>query len=368
MTIRKILKIYSEKTIIISFTLILCLFVLEIGLRALGRQPSNMTDGFYEQYKNSYRLKKNVKKVTKWPAHSYTTFTNSFGFRDLTTGIKNLDKKSYFAFLGDSQTFGNGVDYQDSFVGIFAGLISEKGIEVLNLGVGGHHFNDQESLFMDFCKNVSRKPVKVFLCLDPVSIHSFDKEYKHIIVKSGYLFDSRRGWKIPYVKMVISNVSAAYCFFRDNLRKLETKWFHKEFAGDVPPYLKIFSRNNRMHHPDTVKKFESYLNRFEEYCHRIGTTPIYVYLGLADSFRLNELLMQLGKDPKDYDTSFYEKYMINYCNNRKVKLINTKPALRKFHDKGMRLSFKIDPHYNEFANRVVGEYLNSKVFCVEKLQ
>ena len=129
-------KTFFNKIVIVIMTLIVSLILLEAGLRLIGRMPTNMTDGFYEQYGNSYRLKMDIKKVTNWPSFSYVTYTNSFGFRDKTTGTRQISDKPYYVFLGASDVFANGVNYEDSFVGVFDKLASNNGIEILNMGNG----------------------------------------------------------------------------------------------------------------------------------------------------------------------------------------------------------------------------------------
>ncbi len=131
----------------IVWTVLACLAGLEIGLRAVGRSPTNMAEGIADQYGDSFRLKKNITKTVKLPAFSYTVHTNEYGFRDASVGPKGLMGKPFDVFLGASDVFGNGVDFEDSFVGVFAQEASKRGIGVLNLAVGGH-FSSIRSPFL----------------------------------------------------------------------------------------------------------------------------------------------------------------------------------------------------------------------------
>ena len=47
----------------IVWTILVCLVGLEIGLRAIGRSPTNMAEGIADQYGDSFRLKKNITKT-----------------------------------------------------------------------------------------------------------------------------------------------------------------------------------------------------------------------------------------------------------------------------------------------------------------
>lgn len=362
MTSHKNIRNIAGKLFTIAVTVIACMVILEVGLRIMGRVPSNITDGIFEQSGDSYRLRKNIFKVSRWPSFTFTTYTNSLGFRDKETGDRNITDIPYFLFLGDSLVFANGVDYEDSFAGIFADLTVNNNIEVLNMGIGGHHIADQEKLLIDFTRGLAKKPSKIFFFVDPVFISTFDSDSRNIIVKNGYLFD-RRSWKLAFIRLTLSNMSSAYCFFRDNMRLLQAKWIHMNIGeGDVPPYLSLYSRHNRMRDRDIIVRFEARLNEIERYCQNMGSEIIYVYLPFADSYSFYTLLDQLGEDRKDYDVMFYVKLMEDYCKKKNIRFINLKPVLQTHYNEGKILRYKTDPHYNTFANRVVGEFLYDQIF------
>jgi hypothetical protein len=352
---------FLEKMFVVMATIFVCLIFLEIGLRAFGRKPTNMADGIFEQSGDSYLLKKNITKVIKRPSSSYVTYTNSFGFRDSATGDRNLLEKPYFTFLGASQVFGNGVNYEQSFVGIFAGLAKNHGIEVLNLAVGGHYLYEQEELLINLAQSSPQKPSKVFICIVPKRLLDFDRENDNIFVKGGYLFKKKR-WLIPYLKITASNRSSVYCFFRDNIRRLQVKLFNR-YAGKIYNHLEVYSKKNRLVDPNLAKNLETHLNRFESYIYSLKATPIYVYLPIIDSYRLNDLMPKIGKNPENYDCAFFTKLMENHCEKHGIQFINLRTILKKHHDQGTQLRFKLDAHYNEHANRFVGEYLYNRIFA-----
>jgi hypothetical protein len=345
----------------VFITLLICFLMLEAGLRLLGRLPSNMADGISTQYGDSYRLKPNIKKTINYPAFSYTVYTNEFGFRDKLSGSKPLANKDFFAFLGASDVFGNGVDYQDSFVGIFSEFAHQKGIEVLNLAIGGHYFLDQENMLKDFIKTTQHKPSLIAFCVNELHIPKFDKVNNNILVKNGYIFN-KTSWRAAYIRLMIGNLSSAFCFFRDAIRRIQEKWLKYELNEKSPEFLQMYAINSRMHDPANVNKFEEYLGEFEKYCRENGMKLVYVYIPISDNFRLNKILQQIGKNPDDFDPSYYEKIMKSYCEKKNMKLINLRPVLQHHFDSGKELRFKLDPHYNLFGNQAIGEYLVKEMF------
>jgi len=345
-----------RKAGVVLMTLLVCLVTFELGLRGIGRRPTNMADGIADQDGDSFRLKKNVTKVMRFPAFSYTVHTNEFGFRDRSVGPRDLTGKPVAVFLGASDVFGNGVEYEDSFVGIFTEDARRNGVEVLNFAVGGHYFLDQENLLRNFMKSTKLTPSTVLLCVNALHIPKFDRRNLNIIVKGGYVID-RDGWRVAYLRLLAGNLSSAFCFFRDGIRRIQEKWFGYELSSKSPEFLEIFAKSNKIRDPERLKAFEEYLSDFEDFCRRQGMDLVYVYLPLSDSFKLNDMLRQMGADPNDYDASFYEQLMLSYCSRNNQKLVNLGPVLQRYHQEGKALRFKLDPHFNAFANRVIGEYL-----------
>lgn len=339
-------------------TVIICLAMLEIALRLQGHKASNISEGEFEQYKNFYRLKKNTVKHNDWSTYAYTVITNSYGARDDHTGPVDIADKPYIVFLGASQVFGQGVDYEDSFVGIFDEYASKMGYEVLNMAVGGHYLKEQEELFKDFMENAPNKPSLLFKCLSAHTINQFDSRHGNIVVKSGYLFDAG-SWKMAYIRLLLKNTLSMYRFFSDIAWGLDSKMGLLGNIDWVPAHYKAYSTNSILYQDEEVKKLEEHLNSFESYCDRMGIKLVYMYIPLVDSFRLMEVLPQLGEDPSDYDTSIYVDFLDNHCRRTGHLFINPRPTLKKQYDEGKQLCFgyDIDLHYNKFANGIVGEYL-----------
>ena len=357
--------LFIEKLIIITFIIVICVAVLEIGLRSIGRQPTNTTMGIAEQWGSCFRLKENIEKTINWPAFSFTIYTNEFGFRDKEIGKRDIDKNPYYVFLGASEVFANGVNFEDSFVGIFAEHALKKGVNVLNLAVGGHRFPDQDSLFKEFLSNAPKKPSICFNCVNELHIPKFDKKQENLIVKNGHVFE-KHSWKSAYIRLLLGDHSAAYVFLRNNIRKLQEQYLNFRPSGNMPEFFQIYSKKNRMSNPDTIKQFENYLQGFEKYCYDSNITPIFVYLPITDSFDLNDLLKQHNENPEDYDPSYYSRLMEDYCQKYNSNLINLRPVLEKHHNDGKDLRFKLDPHFNMFSNRVIGEYLIQAIFQTQE--
>ena len=344
-----------------SLTVIACLLMLEFGLRVSGHTPTNIAEGIMEQYGDSFRHKRNITKTIKYPAFSYTIHTDEFGFRDRVSGPKNLEDRHFCAFLGASDVFGTGVDFSDSFVGIFADEASKRGMEVLNLAVGGHYFLDQEALLKDFIKETRLNPATVFFSVNALHIPKFDLMNKDIIVKNGYPI-MKNGWRLTYLRILIGEISSAYCFFRDGIRRFQERYLNYELTEKSSEFLQIYFKGNKIRQPGRIKQFNDFLKNIESFCRERNIELIYVYVPLSDSFSLNERIKQLGLDPSAYDTGFYEELMRSHCAASGTRLINLEPALRRCYEEGKVLRFRLDPHFNRFANKVIGDSIVKEIY------
>lgn len=345
--------VFRVSLFVVFPTVLICLAGLEIGLRVLGQVPSNTMDGFHEQFNNSYRLKKNITKIVKTPDYSCTVHINELGFRDKASGPRKIGPKPYDLFLGESLTFGNGLDYEQTFVGVYAEYMESRGTNVVNLAVGGHGFLDQEELFRDFCRTERQKPVRVIICFSPLFIHGFDMPHTNMVVKNGYVF-YRDNWIIPSIRLALGNMSSAYCYFRDNIRKIQAQVSNGRLrmARDMIGY---YSKDNRLAGLSAAENLESTLDRLDDLIRGVLADPIYVYLPLSTDFMLEDLVHQVGIAPGDYDLLFYYKLIEKHCLRRGIPLINTFPALEELHRKGQVLNYARDAHYNAGASQVIAD-------------
>ena len=355
-----------EKILVLSATLMLCILLLEIGLRVKDRKSFRISQGEYVQHGSTYRLRKNSTTFHDWSTSTFTVNTNSLGTRDRTTGKKDIGSRPYVIFLGDSQVFGLGVDYEKSFVGIFADYAAGRGVEVLNFAVGGHFLLEQEELFRDMMEKLPGRPSVVFFTVNPRSLNWFERVHEGTVVKSGYLFHEST-WKSAYVRMMLQNNLSIYVFFRDVFWGLKRSWVGTDGTVRLPKHFDLYSGKSKLYDAETASRLEDHISRFQSYCDELGIRAVYLNVPICDSFTINKVVTSLGKDPGDYDIYLYEKFMEDYCAKHGHLFLNPKPVLKEYYDQGEEMDFGRDPHYNEFSNRTMGEFIVEKVFVENEL-
>lgn len=131
------LKRVLAKTLLLAVSLGLALILAELALRLLAPQPASWL-AIYERHPvlPFYRLQPNVDELSDTGETRFRVVTDGEGFR-VSPGALAEEAEKTVLWLGDSYTFGQGVDYEESFVGMIA-ADSEPGVRHVNAGVCGY--------------------------------------------------------------------------------------------------------------------------------------------------------------------------------------------------------------------------------------
>jgi len=118
----------------------------------------------------SYDLEKNCRAYeTKKTMKTYKVFTDNNGFRvSGKNKVNKKDKDNSVIFLGDSFTYGIGLNYEDSI----AGILEKKNINynIFNLGVPGYSPSILKYKLQKVLK-AGFKPKKIFYLMDLTDVH-----------------------------------------------------------------------------------------------------------------------------------------------------------------------------------------------------
>jgi lysophospholipase L1-like esterase len=336
-------------------TLIVCLLMLEFGLRWIDRYQVGNTEGYFAQEGPYYGLKKNAAKQVNWPNVEWNVYTDEYGFRAPKTGPRDLDSKPYYAFLGASDVFANGLDYETSWVGVFASKLAADQMEVANLGVGGHHLLEQTARLKLSQTMLKRPPNYVVIALNPLLIGGYDDVHASVVVKHGEMFE-QDNWRLPLLKMVLAGHSAAYSFFRDGVRNTQARYFEgPDFSLDF--YIQRYSTQLAVRRPEKMADYFRHLEELENYVRCIGATPIEVYVPATGGFLLNKLKAEGKVDGSLFDTKFFRDISERHAAEAGITYVDLEPMLQERYDRGEKLNFDLDAHFNAPTAKVVGEYL-----------
>lgn len=339
-------------------TVAVCVGLLEGGLRLQGRMPSNATEAIFLARGEAYRLRPGQTKVVHTPSYTCTVHTNALGQRDSQTGTPSL-AQPYLAWLGDSATFGNGVDYEQTFVGRFDALARPRGYRSINLAVGGHHLAEQLETLDDFLAVAERKPEAVVFVFTPQLLALFERRHHDLVERSGYMYP-KDGWLVPYLLVTLGDVSSAYGFVRDGVRKVQSKLFP---TGPAPlaSMLEPYSRTSPLASPDMQQRLEAALDRADARIRQAGATPVHVLLPTTADLRAGEILGLIGARPSDYDFDRLRALLRRQGQRGKVTVVDLTDVLQAEHARGKPMGFLRDMHYNALSHEVIGRALHDEL-------
>jgi hypothetical protein len=99
------------------------------------------------------------------------------------------------------------------------------------------------------------------------------------------------------------------------------------------------------------------LKELEDFIRVHGSTPVCVYAPTVGGFTLDRLRKEGKIDGQSFDTQFFVELVQKHCDSERIQLINLEPMLQQKYDKGEKLNFDLDSHFNQPTSKAIGEYL-----------
>ena len=324
-----------------------------------------------------YNLARNCFAIEKLAGKSYNVFIDKNGFR-----IKNFDYKKApnekVLFLGDSFTYGFGVNYEDSIPGVLESKIGNQ-YDIINFGVPGYSPVSNLYNLKNFLKNSPHYKIsKVFYILDLTDPHDESNRWQKITnVEQPVLKNNN----------VIEEIEPN--FFKKNFRATRyLSYLINKFVRNLKYEIKNFNLKNEIDNSQSRKSFwasftytdMSQLKKDKDYNNLWINDLNY---GLRN---LEENLIEISKTLKKYNTEFYivihpwketifygqdtfnwENFSVKLCEKTNCKkLINLFPVIRNesIENKNWATKFYFinDIHFNIFGNKVYAEKIYREAF------
>jgi len=321
--------------------------------RLNGDRTTEDPQGLYTQFINgSYKHRPMMNLRAHYASGPFSIHTDEFGFRcdaERKYGL-HRDTEVDFLFIGDSQGFGNGVDFEDTIPGHMAALAADRGLRVANSSVGGHGLGNQLEL-VDWLQTEQRIKVRHYvLLLTPLRISACDSFARVSVGPDGRLYDKPKSSLQRALIWVKSHV-VAYTRLRDAARTL-----HIGTSSTAASSVFAFY-DDRVDKAQAVDKLASCLNVFHNYALKNDAFLSIVYVPSTleldfDALRQAAKVQGLSLNP---DLPF------TLCDQAATKLgvtmINLRPALEEIQARGGRLHLEGDFHYDAETSRACAELL-----------
>lgn len=326
---------YQWFTIIISNLVLLLMLDITAGLIY---KKINGNSWYYDwkegpTEKNLLRIKSNIyhhdlaknanEKDSAWGDTTYTTKTNSLGFRDrINRKIPLKTEKKRLVFIGDSVTEGLGLNYEDTFVGLIENALKEKH-SILNAGVTSYSPIIYWKKIDYLINKVGLQFDELIVYLDVSDIQDEASIYKlnDSGVASGFKGAVSERKKILQSELIKEN-TILWAWLR-SLRKKEKPAIPRE---------SIFSKKETQTYENSINlhrgswTFDE--NIYKEYGEKgLNLSAIYME-NLLETLKANDIKMTLAIYPWP-DQIFYDNvnskhavFWENWAKKNKVKFVN----------------------------------------------
>lgn len=357
---KKRLKSFLQNVSLFMISSLVILIICEIIVRVFMDQTAYTVSSYPEKMfdsKSKTLLRANFKGQFAPGEYSASIKINSLGLRD--SELKKEDSEVKILGLGDSFTFGHGVESQESFLKLLEKKLiktQDNHIKVLNAGIPGtgpdkyvNVYNHLEKKYHPdhvlFClfigndltdlnitsksKNKSKPTKKADN--SGSSIKTFLRKNIHL-----YSFIVDRAKTIPAVRKFLVKSGIAHGLIGNYIIDILKPRLTNEYKDR---WATLF---------DIIKETK---NKNKNFTVILIPTREQVY-----PLRLNKAIKQLGYAADEIDIYFPNKKINDYCDSLEIDCIDLMP---KFIAKAKKenLYFEIDPHFNKYGHKLASQII-----------
>lgn len=316
----------------------------EIAFRLAGTPVAATMTGFYEPFGDSgYKLRSNASVLQDWVSGRFWVHTDARGFRVGENAPAAPEGDPDVLVLGDSQTFGQGVEFEQSVIGVFAAAARENGVSVANAAVGGHSFLDQIALAKSILGERRMRPRAVLFCLTARAL-AYPDSVSRFVVVDGDLWDQQPTWT-SRARTALSRNSALYVTLRNALKRGNA-------AGAASDIFALYATGPERE--ARIAPLERALAELKAACDGAGASIVLAYLPLAIESKIDEMARDAHAAAA---TSAPLETARRLGADAGMPVIDCTPALDAVRSRGGQVSLVGDSHYGPAASREVGGLL-----------
>lgn len=372
-----IFSMLSRKRIIftslfILFLLITTLFLMELSFRLLWQYLPDPIPSLTKRYvfvKEESTTKPDIKSIhfvdpnlglSLIPHKIFTHTTNEFevkysigqilshniGYR--TDSIEKEPERFTSIFLGDSFTFGLGVNYEDTFFHLYKRALGLKNI--INLSVSGLDIYDYFIKIKNYLDKFPIEKIYLAIYLGNDLFPKFENLHKNQETKKN-IKNIKRKFAIYRLIKGLKKRKKTYEMF--NTSNIDTFWnYTSPFK-----YLEYDAEKST-----GFKEYKEFLEKIITLCN-LHKTKLYVIL-IPDKIQVYENeVRKILKNPSDYNFEKPNKYTAKICKGYNIPVFDSTPYLKKIAQDHTfnKIYFDYDIHFNPLGHKTMADYLISSL-------
>jgi len=329
---------------------ILSLPAAEMVFRLLGARPVEDLAGLYCSFgERGYRLRENVITSTEWYSGPFTVRTDDLGLRcgaAAETRTRTGDAVD-FLVLGDSQGFGQCLDYEASLAGGWACLARSRGVHVANCSVGGQYLKNQLEIARWLHANRGVTFANVTILLTPYLIAAAAK-YNHTNVGAdGKLYD-REPTSMARLSVWAKTHMAVFGRIRNAFRKVRG----------------VDQDNRFLHFFDTGASYQARLGELrntlgeiEQWASANGAALQIIYTPLAVESNFADAAALAAEAGQVVDSGVPGRMANTVAQELGLPLLDLRTVLASRRAAGGSISCRGDPHYNQETSLACAQFI-----------
>lgn len=316
--------------------------VAEVTFRSLGDDPAGALEGLYEQFGNgNYKHAAGVVTDASWSTGRFSVVTDDLGLRS-DRARKHATRPGQdvrLLVLGDSQGYGQGVEYEDSLVGALAEIAASHDVTVSNASVGGHYLANQYELVRWLRERHGLRQTRFILLLTPYLIESAGERNSAMVGEDGRLYGARPdSWQRAMVWVKTHTV--LYTRVRDALRTVGIT----PSADRSASALDMFPAG-----PAATAAERKLLESVRSFVLSEGLTKHdlwVVYAPLATELDFEPLQRAAAARRVQVDPNSPARIASSVAAALELPFVDLRSTLARLRSDGVRLSLTGDPHYS----------------------
>jgi hypothetical protein len=339
-----------------NLLVLLVMFVLSIPaaegvFRGLGDRPSQDLQGLFKPFdEGSYRLAPATDAEATWAAGRFSVHTDNLGLRcDQRRQLaaragENVD----VLFLGDSQGFGHGVNFDDSLAGSVAMLAQREGYHVANASVGGHAAANQLALARWLAEERGLVASNYVLLMGPLMMHNVHSFTRATVGEDGRLYDHAQDTRMTIRQWTKTNL-VIYGRLRDATRNVG---IGSRPEGDPSAVLRLYGAGAA--EAEVRRQVVGFLTEVQQFASRYGSTVQVVYVPLTVEVDAEAMRRRGEATGVTVDVDLPRRIGRSAASQLGIAFHDLRPVLDRLHSQGDPLRLKGDFHYNPAASRACG--------------
>jgi len=315
--------------------------------------------GSYEE-ELGWGVKPNTEQRVVTSDFDVTYSINSQGLRDKEINFHKPDKEFRIVAMGESMVFGDGIDYGKRFTEIIEQMLNN--VEVVNMGVQGF---GMDQAFLLLSRNGFRyRPDAVMLFIHEDFLERCKDFLRSDVFKPRFILN---GHKNTLILQDLNTVKNSYGGLYPSRQNFPPEKIDKGENNGVIKKSKLLTLTNY-----SIKSLAPN-NPKDEDVSKWGNIRdgLAVTMQLRKDYDTNEfrkvifLLLEKYKKACDSNKANFLvinidnhkiEYISNFCQELGIAYLDLSDVLKRA-SAFKPLTFDVDPHYNEFTHRTIGEYV-----------